>query len=189
VGAVVVNTYVAQSFAVPSPSMAPTLQVGDRVLALKFAYRFRRPRRGDIVVFAAPSGVEPNEAGNGAPRPGANQLSVALGRALRQGSRALGRPEPEVQLVKRVVALAGETVEAARGTLRVDGFELSEPYLAAGTTTGDFGPVAVPPERLWVMGDNRSQSRDSRVFGPIADGTVVGLAVWRLWPGGRLSSL
>ena len=184
-----VNTYVAQSFAVPSPSMDPTLQVGDRVLALKFAYRFRRPRRGDIVVFAAPPGVEPNQAGDGAPRPGANQLSVALGRALREGSRALGRPEPEVQLVKRVVALAGETVEAASGTLRVDGLEVSEPYLATGTMTGDFGPVSVPPGRLWVMGDNRSQSRDSRVFGPIADGTVVGLAVWRLWPGGRLSSL
>ena len=188
-GAVVVNTYLAQSFAIPSPSMAPTLQVGDRVVALKMGYRLRHPRRGDIVVFAAPHGVEPNELRDGASRPAANHLSLALGRALRRGSVVLGRPEPEVQLVKRVVALAGETVEAASGTLRVDGRELNEPYLVEGTTTGDFGPVSVPAGHLWVMGDNRSQSRDSRAFGPIGDGTVVGLAVWRLWPGGRLSSL
>jgi signal peptidase I len=184
-----VNTYVAQAFTIPTPSMAPNLRVGDRVVALKLACRARRPRRGDVVVFAAPPGVDPNAAGDGATSPGGSLLSVSLSRALRRGSRVLGRPEPEIQLVKRVVGLAGETVEAANGTVRVDGRELDEPYLAAGTATGDFEPVTVPPGHLWVMGDNRSQSRDSRVFGPIADGTVVGLAVWRLGPGGRLSSL
>ena len=85
-------------------------------------------------------------------------------------------------LIKRVVALPGETVEGRDGKVYVDGRALREPYLPRGTTTSSFGPHQVPAEHVWVMGDNRSNSKDSRVFGAIPESLVVGRAFVRVWP-------
>ena len=74
-------------------------------------------------------------------------------------------------------------------SIRLDGRELVEPYLPGGTTTSDFTAVVVPPETVWVMGDNRSNSADSRIFGPVPESTVVGRAFARVWPVGDASFL
>ena len=85
-------------------------------------------------------------------------------------------------LIKRVIGLPGETVEGRDGTVYVDGRPLREPYLPTGTVTTDFGPNAVPEDYVWVMGDNRGNSSDSRVFGAIAESTIIGRAFIRVWP-------
>lgn len=85
-------------------------------------------------------------------------------------------------LVKRVVAVAGDTVEGRDGAVVVNGRKVDEPYLAPGTTTSAFPPTAVPAGHVWVMGDNRGNSQDSRVFGPVDKDLVVGRAFVRFWP-------
>jgi len=90
-------------------------------------------------------------------------------------------------LVKRVIGLPGESVSGHGGHVYIDGKELKEPYLPAGTFTSDFSPVKIPPNSYWVMGDNRGNSRDSRVFGTIAKHEIVGRVFVRIWPLSRLN--
>ena len=85
-------------------------------------------------------------------------------------------------LVKRVIALPGETVEGKDGRVYVDGEPLDEGYLPQGTVTGDFPPQQVPPDTYWVMGDNRPSSHDSRFFGVIPEDDIVGRVFVRIWP-------
>lgn len=164
--AFLVKSLVAQAFFIPSASMEPQLQVHDRVVVSKLAYRLHRPRRGDIVVFDNPTGSPP------APAPLLRRVLVGVG---------VAQPSTE-EYIKRVVALPGERVEAHDGRVFVDGRLLVEPYLPAGVQTSSFAPRVVPPGRLWVMGDNRGNSSDSRVFGPIRAATVVGRTVVKIWP-------
>ena len=168
--AILVKTFVAQAFFIPSESMLPQLEVGDRIVVSKLAYRLHDPNRGDIVVFDSPTPRrEPED-----PLPE---------RVLRGLVEAVGVVAPSTdEFVKRVVALPGERVEGRGGHVYVDGREVVEPYLPAGTATAEFAPVTVPPDALWVMGDNRPNSADSRTFGPIRRSTVVGRVVFRVWP-------
>jgi signal peptidase I len=85
-------------------------------------------------------------------------------------------------LIKRVIGLPGETVESRDGRILINGQVLDEPYLDRGVTTGALDKVVVPPDHLWVMGDNRANSRDSRFFGPVPESTVIGRAFVRVWP-------
>ena len=168
--AVVVKTFVAQAFYIPSGSMLPQLQINDRVVVSKVSYRLHDPRRGDIVVFDAPGG-EPKD------------MSRLPERALRSVIQSVGLSPPSTdEYIKRVVALPGERVEAHDGKVLVDGRELVEPYLPAGVTTSTFIAVVVPPDTVFVLGDNRANSADSRVFGPVPESTVVGRAFARVWP-------
>ena len=101
-----------------------------------------------------------------------------------------GENNPEIKdLIKRVIALPNETVEAHDGRVYINGSPLREPYLPEGTTTSQFAPEKIPPGFLWVMGDNRSNSKDSRVFRPIDEDLVVGRAFIRVWPVGSLGLL
>jgi signal peptidase I len=168
--AVVVKSFVAQAFYIPSGSMLPQLQINDRVVVSKISYKIHDPHRGDIVVFDAPGGK-------------AKDRSPVVERMLRSVVQSIGLSAPSTdEYIKRVVALPGERVEGHGGKVLVDGRELVEPYLPAGVTTTDFVAVVVPPGKLWVMGDNRGNSADSRVFGPIPESTVVGRAFARVWP-------
>jgi signal peptidase I len=169
--AFLIKSFVAQAFFIPSGSMLPQLEVGDRVVVSKLAYRLHDPRRGDIVVFDAP-----------------NQLATDDDKALPEKifkgileSVGLSTPSTE-EYIKRVIGLPGEQVEGREGRVYVNGQELVEPYLRQGPTTTDFEPRTLGPDELWVMGDNRENSSDSRVFGPIKESTVVGRAFVKVWP-------
>jgi len=98
---------------------------------------------------------------------------------------------PDRDFIKRVIGLPGDVVEARDGHVYVNGRLLLEPYLPKGEVTADFGPVVVPPGRLWVLGDNRGDSCDSRCFpeGAIPESSVIGRAVFRVWPVGHISFL
>jgi signal peptidase I len=160
--ALVIKTFLVQAFYIPSSSMEPTLNIGDRVLVNKLSYDLHDVNRGDIVVFEAPPG-----AGGGDIK----------------------------DLVKRVIGLPGETVEAEDGVVLVNRRPLSEPYLPSGTTTqfsevppgcdppadGQPGCV-VPRDHVLVFGDNRGNSKDGREFGPIDTSTIVGRVFVRIWP-------
>lgn len=175
--ALVVKAFVAQAFFIPSESMGPQLTAGDRVVVSRLAYRLHDPRRGDIVVFDDPADGDTGDD---------DVLPVRLGR---EALEALGVVRPrDKELIKRIVALPGETVAGVDGTVVVDGRPLREPYLDGGRA-GDFGPVLVPDGHLFVMGDNRGNSKDSRVFGPIDEDLVVGRAIARVWPPGRVAFL
>lgn len=154
--ALFLRAFLFQAFYIPSESMLPTLEVGDRVLVNKLSYRLHDVHRGDIVVFEAP--------------PGQETATVK-------------------DLVKRVVGLPGETVEARDGNVYVDGRLLEEPYLPSETRTEDFPPTDVPPSSYFVMGDNRSASKDSRVFRAIPESSIVGRVFVRIWPLDRLGFL
>ncbi|MDQ1418356.1 MAG: signal peptidase [Acidimicrobiaceae bacterium] len=177
--AVGVNTFVAQAFYIPSASMVPQLRINDRVVVSKLAYHLHPPRRGDVVVFSAPEAEEqvPSTSGN------------PMARAVQRVGRALGIAESKTELIKRVIGLPGESIEGRDGRVFIGGRPLREPYLPPGTATSDFGPLVVPAGHLWVMGDNRSESSDSRVFGPIVGSTIVGRAIWRVWPVNHASFL
>lgn len=176
--AVVVKSFVAQAFYIPSGSMLPQLRVNDRVVVSKVSYRLHDPRRGDIVVFDAPGALDEGER---------SALPVRVVRSIVQ-SIGLAAPSTD-EYIKRVVALPGERVEAHGGKVLVDGLELVEPYLPGDTATADFSAVVVPPGTVWVMGDNRANSADSRIFGPVPRSTVVGRAFARVWPPAHTSFL
>lgn len=171
------RTWVGEARIIPSGSMRPTLLEGDRVLVSKTAYNLHDPRRGDVLVFESPEAGPPDG-------------SVLPLRVMHRALEAVGlRQPPDTDLIKRVVGLPGEVVEARDGTVFVDGKRLVEPYLPDGTVTSSFGPVTVPDDHLWMMGDNRSLSRDSRAVGPISYDLVIGRAVARAWPPGRWAFL
>jgi len=175
--AFVVKTFVAQVFYIPSGSMIPQLAINDRVVVSKLAYRLHEPRRGDVVVFDAPGGHPSDHS------------SVPV-RAVKAVLGAVGLSAPSTEeYIKRVIGLPHDRVEGHDGKVFVDGRELVEPYLPPGDVTSDFGPVVVGEGQLWVMGDNRDNSADSRVFGTIPRSTVVGRALARLWPPGRAAFL
>jgi signal peptidase I len=176
--AFVVKSVVAQAFYIPSESMVPTLEVGDRVLVSRISYRLHEPHRGDVVVFTSP--FENNGTGE---EPGVVQ------RVVHGILESIGLRQPSTEdFIKRVIGLPGETVEGKDGRILIGGRVLQEPYLPEGVA-GDFPPKEVPEGSVWVMGDNRNRSSDSRVFGPIEEEKIVGRAILRIWPIPRLGFL
>ncbi len=175
----VLRALVAQAFYIPSLSMSPQLEVQDRIVVSKLSYRLHEVRRGDVVVFDAPPSRQ-------VPEP-ARSLPVRAVRAVLEGVNVVKPTTTEY--VKRVVALPGEQVVGRDGNLYIDDRLLVEPYLPDGRRTEDFGPVPVPEGSLFVMGDNRDSSDDSRRFGPIERSSLVGRAVVKVWPLGSAAWL
>lgn len=173
--ALLIKTFLIQAFFIPSPSMVPTLEVGDRVLVNKLAYRFGEPQRGDVVVFLNPTrGAEPDR----------NPIAGAI-HWLGQGL-GIGQPADE-DFIKRIIGLPGDTVKITSEGVWVNDVKLDEPYIAENG--GPNKTVTVPANMVFVMGDNRANSSDSRVFGAIPIDSIVGKAFVRIWPPGRWGGL
>lgn len=193
--ALLIRAFVVQSFYIPSSSMERTLHgcpgcTPDRVLVNRFIYHFHDPKPGDVVVFSAPAGWE---AGSDATSNG-NVITRAIdGMGRHLGFGGSDRPT----LVKRVIAVGGQTVQCcdAKGRVEINGVSQSEPYVYRDgpDPKRSFGPERVPKGDLWVMGDHRNVSADSRWhtdapdhgFVPIKD--VIGEAFSIYWPPSRWS--
>lgn len=169
VAALLIRTFAIQAFYIPSGSMYPTLKVGDRVLVNKLAYDFHPVHIGDVIVFRRP----PHDT-----TPGIDDL------------------------IKRVVALGGQTIQVKDCGVFVNGKEEAQPWEPKGwqnpfseyCTTWPAGsplpnPYKVPKGDVFVMGDNRQDSYDSRYWGPLPESYIVGRAFMRIWPPGRIGLL
>lgn len=165
--ALVVKTFLFQAFYIPSASMEPTLDKGDRVLVNKLSYDLHDVNRGDVIVFE----LDPDQVG----------------------------PDGIKDLIKRVIGLPGDVIETRDGVVYVNDRAVAEPYLSEGTITGDpadgqnpsIERQTVPEGHVYVLGDNRSNSADSRYpyRGPIPIDSIVGRAFVLVWPPGDIGSL
>ena len=170
--AVVFKTFLVAAFYIPSGSMESTLNISDRVLVEKVSYRFGDIEHGDVVVFVREeSGLGPTGPSN----PIAGFFS-GLGQAIGVV------PPSDRDFIKRVVGLPGDTINCQGGKLVRNGQPVDERYLDPETETQSCTRTTVGPGELYVMGDNRSNSQDSRAFGPIQEDDVVGRAFVRIWP-------
>jgi signal peptidase I len=187
--AIIIKTFLLQAFYIPSGSMLPSLRVGDRVLVEKLSYRFGGPDRGDVVVFA-------NHV-FGAQAPDVPWYDDARNFV----KELLGLPTGlEEDYIKRVVAVGGDTIRYVGNPrhLVVNGQMVDEPYINHGRdltsqtiTSGDCERLGMETERdacvvpagdVFVMGDNRANSQDSRFLGPVDEDEIVGRAFVIIWP-------
>ncbi len=159
--AFLVKTFLVAAYYIPSESMEPTLEQDDRIVVNKLSYDFHGVNRGDLVVFSKPAVLNSNTP----------------------------------DLIKRVIGLEGETIELVDGSVYIDGRKLIEPYVEGKESVwlgfrndeivalcGGVDHCTVPEDHVFVMGDNRDNSTDSRVFGPIPEGDIVGRAFLKIWP-------
>ncbi|MFI1173015.1 signal peptidase I [Streptomyces melanogenes] len=187
--ALLIKTFLVQAFSIPSDSMQDTLQRGDRVLVDKLTPWFgSTPERGEVVVFHDPGGwLEDQKPAE----PNAVQKFLSF--------IGLMPSAEEKDLIKRVIATGGDTVECKKGgPVKVNGKALNEPYIYPGDSACDdmpFGPIKVPKGRIWVMGDHRQNSLDSRYHqelpggGTVSNDEVVGRAFTIAWPLNRIDWL
>ncbi|WP_149359978.1 signal peptidase I [Lolliginicoccus suaedae] len=201
----VIQTFIARVYVIPSESMEPTLHgcpgcTGDRILVEKITYRFADPRPGDVLVFR---GTGPWAEGFVSTR--SDNIVV---RGLQEVGSAIGVvPPDENDLVKRVIATGGQAVACcdAEGRVTLDGQPIDEPYIVSDfpfdpsvldcetspASRRCFPTVTVPEGHLWMMGDNRNNSKDSRWYigsetdGAIPEDTVIGKARWIILPPSR----
>jgi signal peptidase I len=170
--AVVFKTFLVAAFYIPSGSMESTLNVSDRVLVEKVSYRFGDVKRGDVVVFVHDDPALPPAAPSNPVTGFFSGLGQAIGVV----------PPSDRDFIKRVVGIPGDRITCQGGQLVRNGQRISEPYLDPGTTTDGCRRTTVGPGELFVMGDNRTNSQDSRSFGVIQRSDVVGRAFVRIWP-------
>jgi signal peptidase I len=175
--ALLIKTFLIQAFFIPSQSMVPTLRIGDRVLVNKVVYAIGEPQRGDVIVFENPDLEEPDQG-----------PLAALWNWLIEGLGFSSNPDKD--FIKRVIALPGETIEVRKGRVLIDGERIREPYARDEQDPSNYGPVTVPRDRFFVMGDNRRNSQDSRsTLGFIPEDKIVGKAFILLWPLSRVEWL
>ena len=181
---IVIKTFLVQFFFIPSGSMENTLQINDRVAVNKVPFIGKSIKRGDVVVFRDPD--------NWLPEPYVGDQNKFIAK-IKDGFVAVGvLPNPAKQyLVKRVIGVAGDKVECCSKDkkLMINGVEIDEPYIFAGNTASDTNfNVTVPAGKVWVMGDHRGASADSRFHqddinnGMVPNSKITGKVVGIIWP-------
>jgi signal peptidase I len=176
--AILIKTFLVQAFYIPSGSMEPTLLPGDRVLVCRVCTHLNDVHRGDVIVFSDPD-------------PAPDEGRGVIGGFLHWLGEGIGVAQPEnPDFIKRVIGLPGDTVEIRSGTVYVNGERVDEPYLDPHQDDRSFGPTTVRGGMLYVLGDNRAHSGDSRFNPPEGVGQVpidkvIGKAFVIVWPPSR----
>jgi signal peptidase I len=178
--ALLIQAFIVKPYRIPSPSMVPTLTIGQRVLTNRL---INHPSVGDIVVFHPPRGADPATPVCGDPNEGAGH------------AQACGIPtvqESTQTFIKRVIAGPGDTVQIINGHVYRNGVREQDSYIEPCGTDPSCNfrtPVRVPPGDYFMMGDNRGASDDSRFWGPVPDKWVIGVAFFTYWPPDRIGFL
>jgi signal peptidase I len=178
-----IQALIVKPYQIPSGSMEPTLDIGQRVLVNRFIYHFTDPSIGDIVVFHPPAGAQGGGSGEcGDPRTGAGGSSGA----------ACDKPTPQkasVNFIKRIVAGPGDTLSVENGHPVVNGKIANEDFINPCRPGGACNlpkPIKIPSGEYFMMGDNRGESDDSRFWGPVPRGWIIGKAFATYWPPDRI---
>jgi signal peptidase I len=179
--ALLIQAFIVKPYRIPSPSMVPTLDVGQRVLTNRLA---GDPSIGDIVVFHPPHGADFQNPVCGSPKQGNGT------------SQACDAPTPQQSsqtFIKRVVGLPGDTISIVDGHVYRNGTREKDSYIIKcdpGTPACNFRtPIKIPPGDYFMMGDNRPDSEDSRYWGPVPDKWMIGVAFFTYWPPDRIGFL
>jgi signal peptidase I len=172
-----IQAFIVKPYQIPSASMEPTLDIGQRVLVNRFLYHFTDPSIGDIVVFNPPAGAERG-----------NQCGVTA-----QAGQPCPTPTPDkasVNFIKRIVAGPGDTLSVVNGHPVVNGVaKTDEPYIKPCSPGGNCNlptQITIPPDHYFMMGDNRGESDDSRFWGPVPRDWIIGKAFATYWPPNRI---
>jgi signal peptidase I len=179
--ALLIQAFIVKPYRIPSPSMVPTLDVGQRVLTNRLE---DHPSIGDIVVFHPPHGADFQNPVCGASGQGSGT------------SQACDKPTPQEStqtFIKRVVGLPGDTISIVDGHVYRNGVRQKDSYIIRcdpGTPACNFRtPIKIPPGHYFMMGDNRPDSEDSRYWGPVPDNWIIGVAFFTYWPPDRIGFL
>ncbi len=179
-----IQAWIVKPYKIPSPSMEPTLQVGQRILVDRIGMHFGSPQVGDIMVFHPPADYEscadPNQGEN------------ATGQSEPQACDTVGRRESSVTFVKRVVGLPGDHLRIIDGHVYRNGVEEHAPYAVpcgGGAACNFPRTIVIPKGDYYMMGDNRPDSQDSRFWGPVPRAWLIGQAFFTYWPIGRIGTL
>jgi signal peptidase I len=184
--ALAIQAYAVRPYAIPSPSMLPTLEVGQRVLVDRFSHRIGGdPKLNDITVFKPPSGAERDRHQCGVAGEGPSYEGGPL------SHRSCTRPTPQASsktYIKRVVGMPGDRIAVQDGRVIRNGKRVPEPFAAACDDAGacELEPIDVPAGHYFLMGDNRGNSDDSRYWGPVPRDQIIGRALATYWPPGRV---
>ena len=173
-----IQAFLVKPYRIPSESMEPTLDVGQRVLVDRVRFHFRDPKVGDVVVFKPPRGADLNECGK-APESG-------------QACAVSTKERSNTNFIKRIVAVPGDQISVRRGRVFING-KLRDPWKI--NPSADCGicnlpkPLTVPAGQYYMMGDNRGESADSREWGPVPRKWIIGKAFFTYWPPKRVGTL
>jgi len=173
-----IQAFLVKPFRIPSESMEPSLDVGQRVLVNRLAVRLGTPKRGDIMVFKPPKGADDNVCG-----------------ARHSSESACPRPTSQrssTNFIKRVVAVGGDRLKILDGRVYLNGRRRKEPFIRPDTSCGICNlprEITIPKGYFFMMGDNRGESADSREWGPVPEKWMIGKAFVTYWPPGRIGTL
>ena len=178
--ALFIQAFIVKPYQIPSESMEPTLDVGQRVLVNRFIYHFTDPGIGDIVVFHPPAGADQG-------------TECGVRHAPNQACPRPTKAESDQNFIKRIVAGPGDTLSVRNGHPVVNGVEKKdEGYIipcAGGGACNLSKPITIPPDHYFMMGDNRGSSDDSRFWGPVPRDWIIGKAFATYWPPDRIGLL
>jgi signal peptidase I len=179
-----IQAFLVKPFRIPSGSMEPTLDIGQRVLVSRVNYHVSEPDRGDIVVFKPPTGADDNKNECGVP----NFEVSTRGQACPRSTN--GRSEQN--FIKRIVALPGDRLKVIAGRVYIDGKLQKEPFIQTDDACDICNlpkEITIPPDHFFMMGDNRGASADSRFWGPVHEDQLIGQAFFTYWPPRRIGIL
>ena len=178
--ALLIQAFIVKPYKIPSPSMEPTLSIGQRVLANRLD---TSPSVGDIVVFHPPAGADPVSPQCGNPNQGSGHSQACNSPTASQSTQTF---------IKRVVAGPGDVIRIIDGHVYRNGVREQDSYTYACGSSPSCNfptPIKIPPGDYFMMGDNRGQSDDSRFWGPVPDKWIIGVAFFTYWPPDRIGTL
>jgi signal peptidase I len=184
--ALAIQAFAVKPYVIPSPSMLPTLKVGQRILVDRFSHTLgSNPKLGDVTVFHPPRGSDDDGAGQcGIPGQGPSYNS---GPGIGQSCSKPTAAQASDTFVKRVVGLPGDRIEVRRGHVIRNGVPAKEPFAATCDDADcNLRAITVPAASYFLMGDNRGESDDSRYWGPVPRAWIIGKAIITYWPPDRI---